>query len=87
MPGIGLKSEEIAKAFDCEDLRRRYPPIMGVAQIADMLGLSSKTVYLWIARGRLDGSFRKRGKHILLWRDRAIDILFNAPEWDSTCEE
>ncbi|MFV1965253.1 MAG: hypothetical protein ACC628_07490 [Pirellulaceae bacterium] len=31
--------------------------------------------------GRLDGAFRNRGKHILIWRDRALDIIFNGPEW------
>ena len=43
-----------------------------------------KTVYEWIAKGRLDGAFRKRGKHILIWRDRALDLLFNGPDWKMT---
>jgi excisionase family DNA binding protein len=56
-------------------------PILSPVQLATVLGLSSKTVYEWIAKGRLDGAFRKRGKHNLLWRDRAIEIVFNGPEW------
>lgn len=46
-----------------------------------MLGLSVKTIYEWMSKGRLDGAYRKRGKHALIWRDRALDILFNGKEW------
>ena len=60
-----------------------YPPIMTPAQLADLCGLSVKTIYEWIAHGRLDGTFRKRGKHVLIWRDRALDILFNGPDWNN----
>lgn len=71
------------------DLQRAFAPEMGVpppvilspAELAGLLGLSPKTIYEWIAKGRLDGAFRKRGKHNLIWRDRALEILFNGPEW------
>lgn len=56
--------------------------IMSPAQLAELLGLSVKTIYDWIAHGRLDGAFRKRGKHNLIWRDRALEIIFNGPEWN-----
>lgn len=59
------------------------PPILTVDQLAQLLQVSPKTVYQWKAQGRLDGAFRKRGKHILVWRDRVIDLLFNGPEWIS----
>lgn len=59
------------------------PPILTPAQLAVLLGLSRKTIYEWIARGRLDGAFRKRGKHNLIWRDRALNLIFNGPEWES----
>ena len=59
-----------------------FPPILTVEQLACLLQISTKTLYEWIAKGRLDGAFRKRGKHILVWRDRAIDLLFNGPEWN-----
>lgn len=72
-----------------DDIRRAYdgdagspcPPIVTPAQLAAALGLSVKTVYLWIQQGRLDGAFRKRDKHVLFWRDRVLDILFNGSEW------
>jgi excisionase family DNA binding protein len=55
--------------------------ILSPVQLANLAGLSVKTIYEWITKGRLDGAFRKRGKHVLIWRDRAIHLLFNAPDW------
>jgi excisionase family DNA binding protein len=78
-----LTRKEIARTFD-SDLAAKFPPILSPAQLAELLGLSLKTIYQWIAAGRLDGSFRRRGKHVLIWRDRAIDLLFNGSDWKST---
>jgi hypothetical protein len=30
-----------------------------------------------MAKGRLDGTYRKRGKHLLFWRDRLLDTVLN----------
>jgi len=35
-----------------------------------------------MAKSRLDGAYRKRGKHALIWRDRALDIILNGKEWN-----
>lgn len=59
----------------------QFPVILTVDELAVLARISKKTVYEWIAKGRLDGAFRKRGKHHLIWRDRAIDMLFNGKEW------
>jgi excisionase family DNA binding protein len=75
-----LSKEEIARAFD-GPADSSCPVILSPAQLATLTGLSVKTIYEWIARGRLDGAYRKRGKHVLIWRARALDILFNAKEW------
>jgi excisionase family DNA binding protein len=75
-----LSPDEIARAFGGA-AAERFPVILSPAQLAGLLGLSVKTVYEWIARGRLDGAFRKRGKHVLVWRDRAIDLLMNGKDW------
>ena len=77
-----LGKEEIKRAF-VEPSDSLMGPILSPRQLAELLGLSVKTVYEWIARGRLDGAFRKRGKHNLIWRDRALKIIFNGPEWES----
>jgi excisionase family DNA binding protein len=74
-----LSVEEIRRAF--ESGRASAPPIVSPGALAAHLGLSVKTVYEWLSRGRLDGAYRKRGKHVLIWRDRAIDTLFNGTDW------
>ena len=75
-----LSAGDIQRAF-APEAGTPAPVILSPAQLAQILGLSAKTVYEWIAKGRLDGAFRKRGKHNLIWRDRAVDIIFNGPEW------
>ncbi|MFO0802849.1 MAG: helix-turn-helix domain-containing protein [Gemmataceae bacterium] len=79
---LKLSDEDIARPFVGE-LAERYPPILSPAQLASLLHLSPKTIYDWMARGRLDGAYRKRGKHALIWRDRVLDVLFNGKDWDS----
>lgn len=56
-------------------------PIVSPVQFAELLGLSVKTIYEWIARGRLEGAYRKRGKHILIIRELALERVFNGPDW------
>ncbi len=75
-----LSQEDINRAFSGA-AGDAVPIILSPAQLANLLSLSCKTIYEWIARGHLDGAFRKRGKHILLWRNRVIEILFNGKEW------
>src|SRR5689334_20634755 len=75
-----LPPDELTRPFAGE-WGDHFPPILSPTQLAALLGLSPKTVYEWIAKGRLDGSFRKRGKHVLIWRDRALHVLFNGKDW------
>ena len=75
-----LSIEEIHQAFSGK-MGDQFQVILSPSQLASLLGLSRKTVYEWIAKGRLNGAFRKRGKHILIWRDRVIDFLFNGNQW------
>lgn len=75
-----LTKAEIQQAF-ADAGAAELPLIITPAQFAELVQVSIKTVYEWIAKGRFDGAFRKRGKHLLVWRDRAVSILFNGPEW------
>jgi hypothetical protein len=77
---LNLTRNEIARVFE-GDLLAKFPPILSPGKLADLLGLGVKSIYVWIAAGRLDGCFRKRGKHVLIWRDRAIDKIFNGKTW------
>jgi excisionase family DNA binding protein len=76
-----LTRAEINHAFQ-GDWGAIYPATLSPAQLASLLGLSTKTLYAWIAAGHLDGCCRKRGKHILIWRDKALDRIFNGPAWN-----
>jgi excisionase family DNA binding protein len=76
-----LAPGDLQQAFAGDD-GGRFPVIMSPAQLAELLGLSVKTVYAWMAEGRLDGAYRKRGKHNLIWRDRALEIIFNGADWN-----
>ncbi len=78
---LTVSKTEIAQAF-AEGPDAQFKPILRLTELADLLQISLKTLYEWVEKGYLDGAFRKRGKHILVWRDRAIDIIFNGPEWD-----
>ena len=71
-----LSKDEIARQAGA-----KAPVILNPTQLASLIGISPKTVYEWVAKGRLDGAYRKRGKHLLIWRNRAIDILFNGKDW------
>ena len=48
-----LSPDEIARAFGGA-AAERFPVILSPAQLADLAGLSPKTIYEWIARGRLE---------------------------------
>jgi hypothetical protein len=76
-----LSRAEIQAAFSGE-LAKTFPVVLSPAQFAALLNLSVKTVYTWISLGRLDGCFRKRGKHCLIWRDRALAKIFDGPSWE-----
>jgi excisionase family DNA binding protein len=75
-----LTADELTRPFVAE-LAVKFLPVMSPTQLAELLGKSPKTIYEWMARGRLDGAYRKRGKHALIWRDKALEILFLGKEW------
>lgn len=64
-----------------------FPPILDVTQASQLLRRSPKTIYEWIGKGRLDGSFRRRGKGILFFRDRLIAVISNGPDWTENNNE
>lgn len=75
-----LTKAEVQAAF-CGEWTLRFPPILGTDLVAEMLGLSKSTIYDWLQKGRFEGAFRKRGKHMLFWRDKVIEIIFNGKDW------
>jgi len=75
---LKLSSDEI-KALCVDD--SLCPKIASPKQFAAMLGKSPKTIRYWKDQGRLDGAYRKRGKHLFILRDKALEVLLNGPEW------
>jgi hypothetical protein len=75
-----LSREEIARTFTGRTAEQ-YPPILSPQQLAGLLRLSVKSIHHWIAQGHFDGAFRKRGKHVLIWRARALDLLLKGKDW------
>jgi excisionase family DNA binding protein len=69
--------------FDASEFRvpPDCPAILSPMQLASLLRVSRSTMYAWIAAGRFDGAYRKRGKHIRFLRDRALELFFNGPDW------
>jgi hypothetical protein len=76
-----LTSDEIKQALAAGH-GAQWPIILTVPELTRMLGMrSQKTIYEWLAQGHLAGTFRKRGKHYLFWRDRVIRAIFDGPDW------
>ena len=78
---LNLSASEISRPFEGE-LGKTFPVILSPILLAQILGLPVKTIYRWISIGRLNGCYRKRGKRCLIWRDRALNKLFNGEPWD-----
>lgn len=83
---LNLSTDELARPFKGE-LGATFPVILSPLQLAELVGLSVKTIYAWMAAGHLDGCYRRRGKHCLIWRDRALNKLFNGRNWSESNDE
>lgn len=70
-----ISREEIRQSFD-GPWGERFGPILSVPQFAELFGESPHTVRDWFRQGRFGAAARKIGKHIRIFRDRAIVELF-----------
>jgi predicted DNA-binding transcriptional regulator AlpA len=84
---VGLSNAEINAAFACQTPPQKFGPILGCEQLAHLLGLSRSTLYFWIQQDRFAGAVTKRGKRQVFWRNRAIALLFNGPEWEESNDQ
>lgn len=71
------------KKVKTESILQSLPPVISPQQLATAIDIQRSTVYEWIAKGRLDGCFRKRGKHNLLVTEATIEQIFNGPDWSN----
>ena len=56
--------------------------VLNAREAAAFLRISLSTLYEWCSRGRLDGTFRKRGKRLLFHRERLVEEIFNGEPWE-----
>ena len=68
---------ELAAAFSDPESSRRFPPVLSVAQAAELLQVSAATIHDWSSRGLLSGCARKIGKHLRISRDRFLQQAFH----------
>lgn len=71
-PPPAVPPAEVAGWFADPDLARRFPPLLTVAQAADLLQVPAQTIYDWSSRGLLAGSRVRVGRHLRLVRDRLL---------------
>lgn len=74
---LHLTDKEIASAFADEHWAQRFPPILDLDLASELSHIPKGTLYGWSARGALGTCARKVGKHLLIYRDRFIKMLFN----------
>ncbi|QDU04471.1 hypothetical protein V6x_41990 [Gimesia chilikensis] len=56
------------------------PLILKLADVAAYFNRRPSTIYEWIARGLLDATYRKRGKHHFFWRDKVTKLKLEYEE-------
>ncbi|HMO84734.1 MAG TPA: hypothetical protein PKC18_07430 [Lacipirellulaceae bacterium] len=66
--------------FYAGSLGLRLSKVVSPQELAQFLSVPRWSVYQWQARGRLQGGARKRGKHLLILKERALQGIFNGPE-------
>lgn len=74
---LKLTDREIAAAFSDAQWADRFPPVITLAQAAELLQVPLQTLYQWRARGLLGKCSRRVGKRVLVFRDRLLQQVFN----------
>ncbi len=73
---LKLTAKDVAQCFIDPLWSTRYPPILTVDQVSQLLQIPRQTIYDWSSRGLLQGCGRKVGKHLRFFRDRLILHVF-----------
>ena len=57
------------------------PTVLTVDQAAVALSVPKKTIYEWSSQGRLVACSRRRGKRLLILRDKFFQEIFDGKDW------
>lgn len=74
---LELTDAEIAAWFSDPIWVKRFGPILGLKDAAELLSVPPNTLRDWRSRGLLNGCGRRAGKHLLFVRDRLLKRIFN----------
>ena len=72
---VKLTADELTN-FASGPWAEKYPPILTIAQAADMLQVPVGTLRFWRTTGRLNGCSRRYGRVLRFYRDRLIRWFF-----------
>ncbi len=75
--GMRLTARDLSDAFADPMWAAKFPPILTIDQVADLLQVSKATLYDWSSRGLLRGCSRKIGKRLRFFRDKLLLHVFN----------
>lgn len=74
---LRLTPQEIAEAFADANWSKRFPPVLTVAQAAELAVVPIGTIYTWSSQGLLNPCARRVGKYLRIFRNRFIELIFN----------
>ena len=73
---VKLSADELTTNFTSGPWAEKYPPILTIAQAADMLQVPVGTLRFWRTTGRLNGCSRRYGRVLRFYRDRLVRWFF-----------
>jgi hypothetical protein len=73
---VKLTADELTTNFASGPWAEKYPPILTIAQAAEMLQVPVGTLRFWRTTGRLNGCSRRYGRVLRFYRDRLIRWFF-----------
>ena len=73
---VKLTAEELTTNCASGPGAEKFPPILTIAQAADMLQVPVGTLRFWRTTGRLNGCSRRYGRVLRFYRDRLIRWFF-----------
>jgi hypothetical protein len=77
-PSIQLEVSELKEMFADPVWISKFPPLLSVDAAADLANVPKGTIYDWSSRGLLASCANKRGKRLLILRDRFVQFLFGS---------
>jgi len=74
---LKITKEEVGQMFTDPHWSAKFPPVLTIAQVAELLQIPTSTLYQWKSQGKLVGCYQRTGKHLRFFRNRLILRIFN----------